>query len=255
MENIAPGYIDFSRSYLYFRSTRVNHTPRPQLAAICTVHAPGQAARTFYMTCPFIGEEMYLEREFIQEPIYEALFIFVPREEMMVVKRHASAAHDVRSAFRFGAVMPTHDGRGSTVLELDAHVTPHVKASRIDSYETFRTALLDNHPIIGRTTYTDGSGARIVLDYPANTVNVAHDKEAWQVDAGPIVMPLHDWPKADDGKLQVEALELAYLVYNRWDYAEAVLRRPMPISDSGAATNHYSMRRNLECVNEMYAID
>ena len=37
---------------------------------------------------------------------------------------------------------------------------------------------------------TAGGVTTVRLDYPIKTVNVANDKEMWQMDAGPLCLPL-----------------------------------------------------------------
>lgn len=242
-----PGDIDFSRSYLFFRTTRVNHTPRLRLDAACTLTRDGRQ-RHFFLTCPCIGEAMYVERDLIHDPVAEFNIIAAPRDQFLMMKRHADAVHDVHSAHRFGETMPTHDGRGAQVVDLDVKLSRYAAVHPIQDYGEFRAALLNGLPINGRTSYTEPDGTEVVLDYPANTVNVAHDKTSWQVDAGPIVMPTI--AKDEAGKLEVERLVLAYLVYNRQDYVEAVIRCPAPMGD--ATTNFYHQHHNLDCHNELF---
>jgi hypothetical protein len=239
--------IDFSRSYLRFRTTRVNHTPRLQVDALCALLRPDGTTRKYFLTCACIGEAMYVETNLIHEPVSEFNLIAAPGEEFLLLKRHAEARHDTRSAHQVGDTMPTHDGRGAQVMELEVALA-HVAMQPIESYHQFRDALLNNRPINARTTYKESDGTQVTLEYPARTVNVSHERDAWQVDAGPIVMPRGE---ETTGTLEVARLDLAYLVFNRWDYAEAVLQDAPPDSN-GNATKHYRLRRNLCCRNELF---
>jgi hypothetical protein len=49
---------DFSCSFLLFQSDRVNHTPRLQLDAVCTVTGSDGATRQFALTTACVGENM-----------------------------------------------------------------------------------------------------------------------------------------------------------------------------------------------------
>ena len=175
--------IDFGRSYLYFTTTRVNHTPRLVIDAACTLVGPEQVARRYFLTCPCVGERMYVPEDLIHEPVAEFRLAASPRSEFLVMKNHASASDDVRSAHRFGETFPTHDGEGARFVELDVTLAHH-STEPIADYASFRDALLGNRAINGRTTYTDEDGKTVVtMDYPVKTGNVAHDQEVWQVDA------------------------------------------------------------------------
>jgi hypothetical protein len=249
-----PHIIDFGRSFIRFRTTRVNHTPRLRADAACTLTQPDGAHRRYFLTCPCVAEEMYLERGLIHEPTAEFLLVMAPQDQFLMMKRHADARHDTRGVHRCGEVMPTHDGRGATVVELDCSLAYYNRAAKIESYAQFREALLENRLICGRTTFVEEDGVEVVLEYPANTVNVAHDKEAWQVDAGPIILPL-PVSKKDAKGLDVTRLDTGYLVYNRWNYAEAVLRRRTPLDsphEDAPSTNFFSLRRSFDCRNELF---
>lgn len=244
------GPIDFSRTMLRFRTTRVNHTPRMLVDAACTLTPPGGTAATYYLTCPCIAEEMYVETGLIHEPASEFTLIALPRHHFVTLKRHGDGRHDQRALRRFGEVMPTHDGRGATTVELDVTVRRHEQATPITSYEEFREALLGDHVVVARTAFTDDDGTLVEMEYPSRCVNVAHEARHWQVDAGPVLMPAAPVAAAE---LPAASLDLAYVVFNRWDYAEAVLRRPAT-ADAAPVPCHYELRRAITCRNELFRV-
>jgi len=247
--------IDFGRTFLRFTSTRVEHTPRLRIDAACTLAPADGPLRTYFLTCTCIGERMYVPVDLIHDPVSEFNLVAEPGVEFLMIKRHACAEHDVRSAHRLGETMPTHDGKGAAVVKLDVTVARHPQMTTVDRYQTFHDALLGDRPMNGRTTYTDDDGStQVIMEYPACTVNVAHDREAWQVDAGPVLMPVHDDPR----RLDVERFDQAFLVYNRWDYAETVIRCPVAtasVPGTFAQTRFYNLRRNLHCQNELFVAE
>lgn len=244
-----PGSIDFGRSMLRFSTTRVNHTPRLLIDAACTLAWPGGASKTFYLTCPCIGEAMYVPENLIHDPVSEFVLIGAPGDQFCTHKRHGDGARDLRAAHRVGQKMPTHDGKGATMVELAVTLRHHRSVQPIKTYDDFRAALLGDKLINARTVFTDGDGTVVTLDYPARTVNVAHDKQAWQVDAGPILMPAAATLGAD---LPVACLDVAYLVFNRWDYGEAALRRAAGGNDPRC---QFELRRRLSCRHELFVVD
>ena len=249
-----PGQIDFGRSTIRFSTARIDHTPRMQMDAACTlVDAEGQSRR-FFLSCACIAESMYVRENLIHEPAALFNIILSPGDQFLILKRHASSANDLRAGFRFGGTMPTHDGEGDTVTQLDVTLERHRRVQVIQSYDEFREALLGNLALNGRTTYTDEDGvSKVVLDYPIKTGNASNSDDAWQVDAGPILMPT---PEAT-ASLPVERLDIGFMVYNRWDYAEAVVRRNTPVVSGSevGSTSHFTLRRSLDCRNELFAAE
>jgi len=195
---------------------------------------------------------MYRESGLIHEPASEFTLIAVPGEQFLMTKRFSSAAHDLRCAFRLGDAMPTHDGHNARMTELDVKLAHYPKVQAIKTYHEFRAALLENCPMNVRTRFALSDGTEVVLEYPARTVNIAHDREAWQIDAGPVLLPLCDTATGVEPGLEVEKLGTGYLVFNRADYAEAILRRAV-ILPEGGSTSFYDSRRNFDCCNEVFA--
>jgi hypothetical protein len=245
-----PTPLDFSRTMLRFRTTRVNHTPRMEVDAACTLTPPGGVPTQFFLTSPCIAEEMYVATGLIHEPASEFTMIAAPRDHFVTLKRHGDGRHDVRAVRQFGETMPTHDGRGAKAVELDVTVRHHDRAEPITTYEEFRVALLDDHPLTARTTFTDDDGTVVEMEYPCRCVNVAHEGGAWQVAAGPVLMPAVPTAGAE---LPAACLDLAFVVFNRWDYAEAVLRRPAS-SPAQPGACLYELRRVVRCRHELFRI-
>ena len=209
--------------------------------------------RSYFLSVACIAENMYRSSDLIHEPAAEFTLIVSPGTEFLMIKRHASAEHDVRSARRVGEVMPSRDGRGSKLIEAGVSVTRYGQIHSIKDCADFRQAQLESHPINGRTTYIDDDQTtRVTLDYPVTTCNVRHDPPAWQVDAGPLLIP--DGSLSGPDELQINRLELAYMVYNHFDYAEAIIRRSTAVSPDQPTimTNHYSRVRPLQCHNELF---
>ena len=228
---------DYGRSYLRFRSDRVNHSPRLQLDASCVVRTAGGQERRFVLTSPCIGERMYVETGLIHEPPFEFLMVGEHQAEYAIHRRRRTVERDEREVHRFDEAMQTVGGVPARIRELDVHLASYDRVEPIETYEAFRDALLENRPVNGRTSYLAEDGqTTVALEYPAKTMNVAHDRPAWQVDAGPLIVPDLSRPLAPDEPL-VGRFDLAYLVFNRWDYAEMAI---------------YSRVRGLTVRNELF---
>jgi len=135
-----PNNIDFGRSFIYCTSVPENHTPRLGMAACCTLSSPGEKNRSYFLSVACIAENMYRSNDLIHEPAAEFILIVAPAMEFLMIKRHASAEHDVRSARRVGEVMPSRDGRGSRLLEAGVSISRYGKYHTIKDYTDFRRA-------------------------------------------------------------------------------------------------------------------
>ena len=243
--------IDFSRSFVRFTSTRVNHTPRLQIDAACTLVGPGsKPARQYFLSCACIGEEMYQPANLIHDPVMEVLFVIKPDDHFLMIKRFADATRDTRDTQRLNESMPTQSGTPSKVTELGVHVERYAKMRQITTYSEFRAALLGNQPIHARTSYTDEGGTQVVMDYPTKTVNVAHGRESWHVDAGPILIP----SEPQKGDLEATRFNVAYIVFYTFDRADVATRQPTASGERGRVT-FYAAPRSMTCRNELVAVE
>ena len=187
----------------------------------------------------------------VQLPAYEFVMIAEHRTEYAIRKRGATTAEDVREARRFGESMPTYSGHQTRVTELAVRLVPLEHATPLTTYDEIQAAMLAQQPITCRTSYTAAAnGTRVVLEYPAKIVNVQHDRPNWQIDTGPILVP--DFEATST--LFVGRLELAYILFNSWNRAEVLERRPTPVTsagDRGPQTSHYSAVHSLAVRNEL----
>jgi len=81
------------------------------------------------------------------------------------------------------------------------------------------------------TPFLNGQGICLV----GGQGNIAHDREDWQVDTGPLVIPS---PLSRNGDDRIARLRLAYVLFNRWDYVEFAMQSAFPIGEE--KTSHYS---------------
>jgi hypothetical protein len=125
-------------------------------------------------------------------------------------------AAETRSTIALGAQMPTHSGIPATMLEIRILLAAARDVRPLAGYAAIREATLGGARIVGRTRFA-WAGADVTLEYPVTTINVANDQDAWQVDAGPVLLPTRS--AGGDG-FAVDALEPGYLVFNQPDWLE-----------------------------------
>ena len=153
------------------------------------------------------------------------------RKGLMFVKHFAEAPGYSRLANRLGETVPTHDGKGSTITEMNTGIRNFTQVVEMTEYQEVYDAMMGNYPILGRTSYTTLRGEEeidVVLEYPITVMNARHKHDTWQIDTGLILVP--DF--SIECKLEVGIFRRAYIVYNKWDYAEHVMELPDKVEEA-----------------------
>ena len=101
---------------------------------------------------------------------------------------------------------------------------------------------------MARTSW-DEDGHDVIIDYPVKTVNANERDVVFQPDTGPVLVP--DLSMGADR--WIEGLQLAFIAFNRFDWAELLIREAVPVADD-VATWHYARSRGIDCVNELFAL-
>jgi hypothetical protein len=223
--------IDFSNSYVTFFGAAGGNIARIQLDAACTViDTSAERSTTYYLIAPCRSERMYLDSQLSQMPNYEFSGIFT-EDTCLLIRTHWVSERDNReyavNRVRFQDV------------RLDVRHFP--RSRRLATNQEIVEATLANRPLVGQTEVNDQQrGLRAVLTYPIKTMNVLTSPPRFQVDTGPLL-----WPNfASPAPRQIERFEVAYLLYNTFDKAEFILRKPIPIPEVGepvAMTTDYSV--------------
>lgn len=220
----APTVLDYGRSFAWFTSSRVDHTPRIELAARCTLESDEGMAWVGYLTEPCISEEMYQDSDLIHHPTEHVYFVMVPDTEMLMIKRTVDGTSEARSERPINESMPTHSGVPTRITALGVMLTTLVGSTALTTYDDIRSAVLDGATIVGETSWRSGR-ATVTVQYPVTTINVAHRRPAWQVDIGLLVAP-DPTAVPDDRAMEdsvLGSLRLAALVFNTFDRADLAL--------------------------------
>lgn len=210
-------FTDHQRGAFFFRTTGAfDHTPRMQLAASIRIERPGAVPLVAWLTHPCIAESMYLPAGLIQEPVAVFTAIVIDGQEVAFLRRTVDDARETRASQPVGAQTPTHSGIPAVLRELRIRPVPAGAIRPLATEPAIRAAILDGSRIAGRTRFVR-DGATVTLDYPVTTANIANDRAAWQIDAGPILLPGRD---PGGSPLAVDRLTPGYLVANDPSWAE-----------------------------------
>ena len=223
--------IDFANSYMTFFGAAGGNIARIQLDAACTVvDERAGTSQTYYLIAPCRSERMYLDHQLSHMPNYEFGGIFT-EDVCLLLRTHWVSERDNRE----------YAVNRERFRDVHLDVRRFARAEPLSSEAAVVEATLANRPLVGQTELSDDArGLRATLTYPIKTMNVLTSPPRFQVDTGPLL-----WPDfASTAARPIERFEVAYLLYNRFDRAEFILRKPVPIPDVGqpvAATTDYSV--------------
>ncbi|MCD6350559.1 MAG: hypothetical protein J7M26_00460 [Armatimonadetes bacterium] len=255
--------LDYGRSFL--GTLGPGNYPRFWVESRCFIeHEPSGLRREYFQCGSCKAEDTFAEKNLLRDPNYDFLPVF-SEEELIVFRRHAWCAEDYgetgreRAGWADGAPPPPGDYRqvrpmkghpvwGGIVPKLrEAQARPLASAGEV--IEATQAGL----PLIAQTVLRDdASGVRAVLEYPIKTINCHPDRGLWQVDTGPVVLPdltapLGQW---------APTLELAFVVFNTYDWVDVVVEVPTPVLRDGQEMGrvyHYSDIRHLEAKSLLLA--
>jgi hypothetical protein len=191
---------------------------------------------------------MYADKDLVHLPAHEFAMVYAPDGQFMFFKWYADPGLNVTEPHRVGETMTTQDGKGSPVVAMAVHMAHHPRVRALTTYAEVREAVLGDKRLNGRTEYLGEDGkTRVVLNYPVKVCNVAHARERWQVDAAVLLPDL-----AANSDLPIGRLRMGYLVFNSWDWAEVVLRKPGP---QAAGKSSFTESRRLAVKNQIFCAD
>ena len=227
--------IDFARSYM--RWFRPANNVRILIDAACTlIDDNAGTTESYYLIAPCRGEDTYGKRYLTNMPGYEFCGVWGERDSRTL--RFAWASHNDRHRYSDGA----------DTLEIRRFKNTRT----LTNPEAVYQATMDSSdPIVCRTTiHNERRGLTAVLEYPCNTMNAIDTPMRFQVDTGPLIIPDFTLFPARP----VEMMDVAYVVFNRFDEAEFVVRKPAPITDGNRTLFYrtdYAELRSYRATNEV----
>ena len=184
------------------------------------------------------SEHTFAKDNLLHEDNYDFLPVFGP-EWSVIYRRHANLRdtyRDIRRSEKCWDGQQYHLIVGSDVEELTSDAA-------------VREATYDSVPIVAQTEVrNEETGLRAIMECPVKTMNTNRANDIYQVDTGPMAFP--DLSQRYDR--HVEALSLAFVVFNAPHFADFVLEAPTRVGDE--QVYHYSKLVSLATVNRLYAV-
>ena len=179
--------------------------------------ATGRSER-FVLTFGHPSEWLFAENRLFQTPSNEWRSIYSLTEQRSVGRAYTYQG-------------PTQKGHPvkDTYSSLEIHVPTHPRTRLLENFAQIDEAIWKRVPLVGRTEIRDPDRRkRYILEYPIGIVSSMREMQKFQVDTGPVLVP--DFKS--EAEREIDRLEMAFIIYNRLDRAEFILRRATPIMDA-----------------------
>ncbi|NWG12237.1 MAG: hypothetical protein HXY20_01745 [Acidobacteria bacterium] len=244
--------LDYRNSFAFTTSAfdgQEDNTARMQLLSRCQIHDLENGTESeFFLGKACIGEHVYQDK-IAQIPTSEVNVIF-GYGMYKLLKKFASHEHDEVQVSRVEEKQRNFDGRYRYLT--DQHFCLRKREGRVlETPQEIIRAMLAGDPMVGRTILPKVGRWEAFVEYPLTYMNVHPPISGFQIDEGPIVFP----ELTPETEKPIERLEMAFILYNRLDRAEFIVRSPTQISQSPAAvTLHYSKYLLLEVQTQIFAL-
>ncbi len=257
--------VDFSRSFLTFRidyqkrpAETASHKPpsslnnaRIQLECVCSVKDKTTGAtQTFVMGASCKTERVGVDRDIWIEPNADFVPILSDRD-FLIIKTYDTANKGVPFYPPSRGMQPERQvGRTAEAFDSVRIDVARAPAERLESAARIVEATLDpvRPPLAARTAIgTDRYTA--VLEYPVKTMNASERDFIYQTDTGPVLLPDFNC----DADELITGLELAFVAFNSPDWAEFIVRAPVPVGEK-IEVYHYAKPVRYEAENQVFRL-
>ncbi len=253
---------DFARSFLTFRldwnlkpSLTSSHKPpftlnnaRIQIESSCKIsdRVSGEA-RTFVLGASCKTEFVGVDRDMWTTPNAD-FCIILSAESFLILK---SWDRNNKGVMRYPASLGEQPERQSglvsdTYERVNIHLRP-LEAQRLESAQEIIQATLADDLLVGRCAFTLHDRYDIEIDFPIKTMNANEREWIYQTDTGPILFP----DLSADCPNWIDSFHLAYVAFNRADWAEFIVQVPTPLS-AHISVNHYSRTAQMKTRNTIF---
>jgi len=201
------------------------------------------AVEDYYQCGSCKSEDTFAEKDLFYPDNYDFLPIFGP-EWGVIFRRRAYLDENYRSCVKAEELW---NGQ-------DYHVIECADARPLTTNAEIREATAQWLPLVARVEITgEDTALRAILECPVKTMNIQHERDLYQVDTGPVAFP--DLSQRHDPA--VAGFALAFVAFNRPDFADFVIEVPTAIEGKGGGSSevyHHSERVSLRTTNTLLAL-
>lgn len=253
--------VDFARSYVWWRSDRDKLPPatvtvpppyslnnaRVPLDCLCTVTETASGrSRRFALGVSCKTEAVGAEDGIWPQPNADFKPVLSDDGEFLSLKTYDIVGRQLSLYVESLGMQPERQVvRVEEAFESARTDVERVEARTLTTSAAAVEAILANRTLVARTLYSNGR-YEVELEYPVKTVNANERDVLFQPDTGPVLVPGLEVEPED----LIGSLELAFIAFHRFDWAELLIRVPVPVAE-GVEVHHYAKSVRIDCRNEL----
>jgi hypothetical protein len=236
--------IDYGRSF--FCNTAEFNSVRMWIESRTTIIDPKTGTTiVYYQGASCKSENTFGEKDLFYKDNYDFLPIFGDGKVLVFRRKANQPAEGYRTIKKMAEMWGANP-----VIYLPV---PEV-VTQLDTFEKIRDATAEGLLIVTQTEFENpDTGLKAIIECPCKTMNISHPKKMYQVDTGPVAFP--DLSKRYD--VQIDCLSLAFLAFNKPDFADFVIEAPTAIikdEKEVATIYHFSRMAHITGINRIYAV-
>src|SRR4051794_10566558 len=169
-----------------------SNSARILIDARCTITATATGASDdFYLIAPCRTEWMYQDEHLFQHPSGEYREIFSATRRLSLGKRMTTDGKLPRSVPALAQLaQDDRQVRTAGLLSLKFAICTFPEVTTLETDAQVVAATQANLPLVGRTEIQDEARhLRATLEYPIKTMNIQAERQRFQVDTGPLIVP------------------------------------------------------------------
>ncbi|HOK80821.1 MAG TPA: hypothetical protein PK303_05500 [bacterium] len=236
-------FIDYGHSYI--------QTSGPQNAVRFLIESQmelidlktGQT-KEFFQVASCKSENTFARENLFKKDNYNFLPVFLDRENIIIFRSFVPLIEE-----QYVSV----DDKTSQTWKVWGHPSFILKKVHVELLKNAKEVIMATHNgcfLIGRSQIVnENAGFEAIIEYPIKTMNTCVETNMYQVDTGPVIYP--DFEK--NPICLHEFVKIAYIAFNKDDFAEFIIEQPTQIKDS-IVIPHFSEIRCLSCKNFLYSI-
>ena len=254
---------DFTRSFIRWRidtlkkpvltvsqplPMTLNNVRAPIEARVVLQHLASGRQFDYALSAACKTEQVWVTRDIWHQPNAD-MCIYAGRDECLIEKNWDVADKQI---LRFPATLGSQPERqiedpAACFDDYRIELTPAM-GTPLDTIDAILQALASSRLVVAHTQY-EWAGYAVTLEYPVKVVNFSERERYYQVDTGPILLPL-----LDEAQTPLTTCRRAYIAHNSPLGAEFIVNVPTPVA-ADVNVHHYSRSVRVEAArNRLFVL-
>jgi hypothetical protein len=231
--------INFQHSFFYWRLLEEESIGRFTLDAVCrTKRLKTGFERDYYLLSGVMAGNVYAKDNLFKDPPYGFIAIF--------------SEYEYKIFRNYDHYCSKHDSTGlvkERFKEINFSIQEQ-KSIKLIMIEDIIRYSINKSPLNAVISFDSGDDTRIEIEFPVRHINAQTEKQEFQVETGPIIIPSFE----KDQKGDIDSFNIAYTAFNHLNESYFISLLPKGIlKESESVTRVYSKIEKTESEIQIFA--